>query len=145
MTLQVACVGAGYFSQFHYDSWARIDRVKLVGACDTDIGKAEETGLPAFDDLAVMLSETAPDVLDVILPPKAQADTIRVAVAAGIKTVICQKPFCRDIDEAEKIVALAEGAGARIIVHENFRFQPWFRAMKEQIDAGTLGAVQQLT
>ena len=30
--LNVACAGAGYFSQFHYGSWARMDRVTLVGS-----------------------------------------------------------------------------------------------------------------
>jgi len=53
--LRVACVGAGYFAQFHYDSWARMDRVDLVGSCDHDVGKAQATGLPAFSNLSAML------------------------------------------------------------------------------------------
>ena len=43
MTLRVACAGAGYFAQFHYDSWRRMDRVALVGACDRDKGRALAT------------------------------------------------------------------------------------------------------
>ena len=49
--LRVACVGAGYFGQFHYDAWARISRVTLVGSCDLNIKAAQATGLAAFDDL----------------------------------------------------------------------------------------------
>lgn len=145
MTIRVACVGAGYFSQFHYGSWARIEGVTLVGSCDHDIEKARATGLPAFDDLEVMLRETAPDLIDVILPPMGQAAVIRTALAAGIKTLICQKPFCNDLAEAEEIIALAKAHGARLIIHENFRFQPWYRAIKTAMDDGVIGTVQQIT
>jgi predicted dehydrogenase len=145
MTLRVACVRAGYFSQFHYDSWARMERVTLVGSCNRDIEKAKATGLPSYSDLDQMLADTTPDLLDIILPPVAHAETIKTALAAGIKMMICQKPFCNDLAEAETITALAEAAGARIIIHENFRFQPWFRAIKSAIDEGAIGTVQQVT
>lgn len=145
MTLRVACVGAGYFSQFHYGSWARIARVSLVGSCNRDIEKARATGVPAYDDLLRMIAETLPDVLDVILPPVAHAQTIRTALAAGVKTIICQKPFCQDLAEAEDITKLAQTSGARLIIHENFRFQPWFRAIKAAMEAGQIGTVQQVT
>lgn len=143
--IKVACVGAGYFSQFHYGSWARMDNVTLVGSCNRDIEKARATGLAAFDDLAVMLAETQPDVLDIILPPIAHAEAIKTALAAGVKTLICQKPFCRSLMEAKDMIARAERSGARIVVHENFRFQPWYRRIKELLESGVIGEVQQLT
>lgn len=143
--IRVACVGAGYFSQFHYGSWARMPRVQLVGSCNRDIEAARRTGLPAYNDLAQMIAEVQPDLVDIILPPVAQATAIRTALAAGIKTLICQKPFCQSRDEAEAMIALAADHGARIIVHENFRFQPWYRALKSAVDAGQIGRVQQVT
>ncbi|KIC50413.1 Gfo/Idh/MocA family oxidoreductase [Tateyamaria sp. ANG-S1] len=143
--IRVAGVGAGYFSQFHYGSWARMEGVEVVGACDLDREKAAATGAPAFDDLGAMLTEAAPDLLDVILPPPAHAATIRAALTAGVKWIICQKPFCMDLEEARRIVAEAEAAGARLIVHENFRFQPWYRAIKAELEAGSIGEVLNAT
>ncbi|ASP21168.1 4-carboxy-2-hydroxymuconate-6-semialdehyde dehydrogenase [Antarctobacter heliothermus] len=143
--LRVACLGAGYFSRFHYDGWRRIAGVDLVGACDHDIAKARDTGAPAFDDLANMLSETTPDLLDVIVPPPAQAQAIRTALAAGVRALICQKPFCTSPAEALAITQEAETAGALLVIHENFRFQPWYRVMKARLDAGEIGTVQQIT
>lgn len=145
MTIRVACVGAGYFSQFHYGAWARIDGIDVVGACDTDLARAKATGAPAFDDLGDMLEQTGPQVLDIILPPPAHAAAIRAALAAGIRWIICQKPFCLDLEEAHTIVAEARAAGARLIVHENFRFQPWYRAIKAELDAGRIGDVLNAT
>ncbi|MBT8424874.1 MAG: Gfo/Idh/MocA family oxidoreductase [Silicimonas sp.] len=141
--LKVAGVGAGYFSQFHYDSWTRMDRASLVGVCDRDLAKAEATGHPAFGDLAQMIEAVAPDVLDVIVPPAAQAEAVRAALALGVRRIICQKPFCRDLDEARAIVSEAKGMGAQLIVHENFRFQPWYRAIRAALDQGRLGEVHQ--
>jgi predicted dehydrogenase len=92
-----------------------------------------------------MLAEQSPDLVDIILPPDAQADAIRTALAAGIRWIICQKPFCRDLAEAEQITGEAARAGATIIVHENFRFQPWYRVIKATLDRGDIGEVQQVT
>lgn len=145
MTIRVACVGAGYFSQFHYGAWSRLAAVDLVAACDQILERAQATGLPAFDRLDDMLARTKPHVLDVILPPPVHATTIRTALAAGIKWIICQKPFCNDLAEARQIVAEAETAGAKLIVHENFRFQPWYRAIKAELDAHSIGSVLNAT
>ncbi|MEM7091155.1 MAG: Gfo/Idh/MocA family oxidoreductase [Pseudomonadota bacterium] len=144
-TLRVACVGAGYFSQFHYGSWARIPGVDLRASCNRDIEKARATGLPAYDNLARMLHDHQPDLLDIILPPVTHAETIRLALDNGVKWMICQKPFCQDLDEARAICALAEQVGATIVVHENFRFQPWYRAIRTALAEGQIGTVQQAT
>ncbi|MEO9682056.1 MAG: Gfo/Idh/MocA family oxidoreductase [Tateyamaria sp.] len=145
MTIRVACVGAGYFSQFHYDAWARIDGIDLVAACDSDLGRADATALPAFDDLDEMLEDAAPHLLDIIVPPDAHAATIRAGLAAGVKWIICQKPFCRDLQEARSIVTEAKAADARLIVHENFRFQPWYRAIKAELESGRIGDILNAT
>ncbi|MEM8569462.1 MAG: Gfo/Idh/MocA family oxidoreductase [Pseudomonadota bacterium] len=144
-TLRVACVGAGYFSQFQYGSWARLPRVEVVGSCNRSIEKARATGFPAYADLATMLAETKPDVLDNILPPALHVATIETAIAAGVKTLICQKPFCRNKAEALAMSEAAEAAGMQIIVHENFRFQPWYRALKTHLSEGVVGELMQVT
>ncbi|WP_323764482.1 Gfo/Idh/MocA family oxidoreductase [Marinovum sp.] len=143
--LRVACIGAGYFSRFHYGSWARMKRARPVASCNRDIAKAQATGLPAYDDVARMLAEVQPDLLDIILPPEAHAATIRLALAGGVKRMICQKPFCRTLEEARAITAEAEAQGAVIVVHENFRFQPWYRAVKSALERGVVGDLQQVT
>lgn len=143
--IRLACVGAGYFSQFHYGSWARMTQVDLCGACDRDLEKAQATGAPAFDDLQRMLAEVKPDLLDIILPPEGHAEAIQTALKAGLKWIICQKPFCRDLAEARAMTTLAEQQGATIIIHENFRFQPWYRTLKTAMDQGAIGTPHQMT
>ncbi|WP_298936349.1 Gfo/Idh/MocA family oxidoreductase [uncultured Ruegeria sp.] len=143
--IKVACVGAGYFSQFHYESWSRMPRAVPVASCNRDIEKAKATGLPAYQDLARMLETERPDLLDIILPPIAQADAIRTALRCGLKWIICQKPFCRSLDEAEDVIAQADAANATIVIHENFRFQPWYRTIKTAMAQGQIGTPLQAT
>ena len=140
---RVACLGAGYFAQFHFDAWQRAEQAELVAVVDKEVTKAEAAGVAAFGALDEMITATQPDILDVILPPDQQADAIRTAIKRNIKTVICQKPFCRSRAEAQTITAAAADAGLQLIIHENFRFQPWYQLMKEQLQTGAVGTPYQ--
>ena len=143
--LRVACLGAGYFSQFHFDAWERIEEVEVVGIADRNIDRARLSRHPAFIELEQMLEATSPDLLDIITPPGTHLDAIKAALDHGVKAIICQKPFCASLAEARTAVSLATKAGVPLIVHENFRFQPWYREMARSLAAGEIGDVHQLT
>lgn len=141
--LRVATVGTGYFSQFHYDAWSRIEAVELVALCSLDREQAqamaERHKVPAvFDDLAAMLDRVRPDLLDIVTPPQTHRAMVEAAAARGIP-VICQKPLAPALPDAEAIVAVAEAADILLVVHENFRFMPWFRQARRVIEEGRLG------
>lgn len=144
--LQVACLGAGYFSQFQHDAWQRNPRTHLLACADHDVEKAKSV-VPdnAFTSLQDMLSNTNPDVLDIITPPDTHSAAIEEAVKYKLKAIICQKPFCQSLSEAQKAIALAADASIPLVIHENFRFQPWYRCMKNAIDKGMIGNVLQFT
>lgn len=144
-SLTVGCIGAGYFSRFHYEGWARIEGADPVASVNRDIDKARATGLPAFDAPATMLREVQPDIVDIITPPVTHLDYIRQAVAARPKAIICQKPFCLDLGQAREAVRLAKDAGVPLVVHENIRFQPWYRTIKAALENGAIGDALQLT
>ncbi len=67
--LTIGCVGAGYFSRFHYAAWARIEGAEPIASVNRDIEKARATGLRAFGDLREMLDAVRPDIVDIITPP----------------------------------------------------------------------------
>ena len=143
-------VGAGYFSQFHYEAWNRIPFVSMAAVCDADLERAQLTasnyGIPHFSaNLDAALSRVCPDFVDLITPPATHFPLIRQVVAAGVKNIICQKPLAPSLAEAEEIVQFAQEQGCRLLIHENFRFQPWHRTLKnllEQERIGTLFSMQ---
>lgn len=149
MSLKVAVLGGGYFARFQHEAWARLPGVDLVGIADLDPARAEAAcaahGGRAFGDPARMLHETSPDILDIAIPPEGHADAIRMGLAAGAWLIVCQKPFASDLATAEALTAEAEAAGIPLVIHENFRWQPWFRVMRQAIVEGRVGAVQNIT
>ncbi len=143
--LRVLGVGAGYFSQFQYLGWQRMAEVECVGIVNRDLAKArllaERFRIGAvFDSLDDALAVTRPQLVDIITPPETHRSFVAQCVAAGIP-VICQKPFGRDHADAVAITELAEAAGVPLVVHENIRWQPWYREAKRLIDAGALGTL----
>lgn len=145
--LRGICVGAGYFSPFHYDAWARLPEVEIVALANRDLAKASaaaaQHGIPrayAWTDLAAMLDLEKPDFIDIITPPETHLDVVGLAATRGI-AIICQKPLAPTLAAARTLVADAARAGVRLMVHENFRFQPWHREIKRLLDAGAIGQV----
>ncbi len=146
--LKVAVVGAGYFARFHHDAWARIEGADLAAVCDLDqavlAAVAGEHDVPVFINAAQMLDDIEPDLLDIVTPPPSHLPLIRLAMERGVP-VICQKPFCATEKEAMEAVRLSAQAGKFVCVHENFRFQPWYRKVKGVLGENLLGQVYQVT
>ena len=141
--LSVAVIGAGYFGRFHIAAWQQAVGAALIAVCDRDHEKVATAGIAdaqAYADVDSMLSREAPDVVDIVAPPDAHADLVRATFAKG-RVIICQKPFCRSLAEATQVASEAEAAGTMVIIHENFRFQPWHRTLKHRLDDGLLGKV----
>ena len=141
--LRIAGIGAGYFSRFHLEGWRAAEGVEVVAWCDTDAARiatlAHEFSIPqTATDAAAMLEATTPDLVDIVTPPPAHAALVALAHARGIP-VICQKPLTPSWRESVALAEAADRSGVLCVVHENFRFQPWYREAKRLLDAGALG------
>ncbi|CAG0977377.1 D-apiose dehydrogenase [Gammaproteobacteria bacterium] len=141
--LRIAGIGAGYFSRFHLEGWRAVADAEVVGWCDTDADRvqslAREFGIPrAFTEATDMLGTLGPGLIDIVTPPPAHAPLVALAHAQGIP-VICQKPLTPSWGESVALADAADRAGVLCVVHENFRFQPWYREAKRLLDAGLLG------
>jgi predicted dehydrogenase len=142
--LRLAGIGCGYFSQFHYAAWQRLP-VSLVAVADHDAGLAEASAAAhavanSYSNVEDMVAAETIDLLDIVTPPPSHLPLIRLAAARGID-VICQKPFTQDLAEAREAVTIARKAGIRLLVHENFRFQPWYREIERLLRTQRLGEV----
>jgi len=146
MTIRVAVIGTGYFSQYHYDAWSRIPGVMLEAVCTRrNEAKLREVAQRygvrrTYLDAARMLDEVKPDLVDIITTPESHQEFVMLAAQRGIPA-ICQKPLAPSLDAARALVATAEAAGSLLVAHENWRFKPWFRETRRLLDAGRIGAV----
>jgi len=142
-TLKGVCIGAGYFSHFHYEAWSRISEAEITALCDTNrerAGKVMKTyGIKHhYTDYLEMLEKEKPDFVDVITPPGTHVEMTREALKRGVH-VICQKPLAPTIAESLKIRQLSHQYSHRFMVHENWRFQPWYREIKKLLEKKMIG------
>jgi predicted dehydrogenase len=141
--LKGVAVGTGYFSQFHYDAWSRVEGVSLTAMCGLDpqtlgeMAQRHRVGR-TYRDVEAMLDIERPDFIDIITPPETHAPIVGMAADRGI-AVLCQKALAPSFADAKTLVARAEGAGIRLMVHDNFRFQPWHREIGRLVSQGLIG------
>jgi predicted dehydrogenase len=136
-------LGAGYFAPYQYEAWTRIPEVEIVAMYNRTAAKAAPIlaryGIPRYyADWKAMIDREAPDFVDIITPPDTHEEICRYAADRGVH-IICQKPLAPTYEASCRIVELARDAGVRFMVHENFRWQPWYRAIKQVQMAGTIG------
>lgn len=141
--LRGVLIGAGTFAAFHIDAWNRIPDARIAAICDVDPIRADDLaqrhGLTArFTDWREMIAAQEPDFVDIVSPPEAHAAQVRHAAARGAH-VICQRPLTPTAAETAALVDHMATQTVRLMVHENWRWQPWYRTAHELLAAGTLG------
>src|SRR5437773_8461597 len=143
--LKVALAGAGMISWYHLVGWRNLgERVRVVAVADPDAAsaakRAGEFSIPkVYGDADAMFAAEAIDALDVASPRQTHAAWVDAAAARGID-VLCQKPMTPTLGESEALARRTESK-VRLMVHENWRFRPWYRELKRWIVAGDLGDV----
>lgn len=145
---KIGLIGTGWWSDKHLGAWSRIPGAEIAALCnrspDKLAAKAQTYNVPEDrlyrtpDD---MLAGADIDVVDIVTGPDTHLDIVRKAAAAG-KHIMCQKPFAPTLAEAEEMVRLAEEAGVRLMVTENWRWLQPFQLIKSVIDSGELGRLR---
>jgi predicted dehydrogenase len=144
--LRVALAGAGAISHYHLVAWSREKRAEVVAVCDPDIARARARAKEAgaarvYTRLEDALADGDIDTVDIASPRATHAALVELAADRGV-SALCQKPLARSLAEAEALATLIAGR-ARVMVHENWRFRPWYRLAREWLDHGLLGSLQQ--
>lgn len=137
-------IGAGYFAPFQYEAWTRLPEVEIVALANRSEAPARDImaryGVPRYyADWRQMLDRERPDFVDIITPPDTHEEMCASAAERGIH-IICQKPVAPTLATCQRIVDNAERHGVRFMVHENWRWQPWYREIKRLQVAQTIGA-----
>lgn len=141
--LRGVAIGAGYFSKFQYEAWTRIPEVEITALCNSNLERAKGIMEPYgvknhYTDYKEMILKEKPDFVDIITPPETHFEMCKFAADNGVH-IICQKPLAPTYEESKKIVDYVASKGVRFVVHENFRFQPWHREIKNIINNDEIG------
>ena len=148
--LKVGLIGAGSIVRNrHAPAWRKLAGQARVTAV-SDVVEAAAIGValqladaggqsPAvYTDYHALIREADIDAVDICLPHHLHADAILTAIDAG-KHILCEKPMCISLAEADRIVAAVDSAGIVYMSGHNELFYPAIAAGKDLMARGILG------
>ena len=144
MTLNVALLGAGRIGKVHAKAVEATSGARLVAVADAMPEAASSlAGAYGAEVRSIDQIEASPDVAAVIIctPTDTHADLIERFARAG-KAIFCEKPVDLSVQRVRECLKVVEDTGAILMLGFNRRFDPHFRAVKAEIDAGRIGAVE---
>lgn len=120
-------------------------RGELAAVASRDIKKAQafakEWEIPlAFGEYQQMLESGKVDVVYISLPNHLHAEWSIRAMQAGVH-VLCEKPFARDLNETDKMIAASREFGCVLAEAFMYRHHPQTKILGEWVKSGKLGEI----
>ncbi len=139
-----AIVGTGMIAEFHAKAIAGLTNGRLAGIAGSSEEKArsfaDQIGADcmAVGDYSRLLASPEIDIVCVATPSGSHF-AIGVDVLRAGKHLILEKPMAMTVEEADELIALAEGNSMRLAVISQRRFEPPYQLAKRMLDEGRLG------
>jgi predicted dehydrogenase len=143
--MKVGVIGLGYTGRVHVPGWNASPNAQVVAGCDMSEaalaawGEANEVSrlTTNADDL---INADDIDIIDVCVPNMYHAPLVIAALNAG-KHVLCEKPLAPTPQEIRDMIAARDASGKTLMTAQHFRFSGTAKAMKAELDSGTLGEI----
>jgi predicted dehydrogenase len=119
--------------------------VAAVGSRSFDRSKefTDIYGGTPYGSYAKMLADPDVDIVYVATPHPMHEEHVIMAANAG-KAILCEKPFAVNKTQAENMFAAAKANNVFIMEGLWSRFFPAWQYVREQLDSGRFGAVEQI-
>ncbi len=143
--LNVAVIGTGGIVHAHMPGWIDSPYAQVVAGYDAHWPTLSAWGAKygvshLTASLDEILSDADVDAVDICVPNRAHAPIAIAALKAG-KHVLCEKPLAPTPDDIRQIIAARDASGKMLMTAQHFRFTGNARALKAEIDRGTLGNI----
>jgi myo-inositol 2-dehydrogenase / D-chiro-inositol 1-dehydrogenase len=143
-SLRVGLVGCGRISQMvHLGNLLRLPGVEVAALAESDRCRREEAacqapGVAAFADYRDLLEMRELDAVVICLPNGLHAQAGIAAIESG-KHVYLEKPVATNVADGLRLVKAWRRSGLIGMIGFNYRFQPLYQCLKEQIQAKRFG------
>src|SRR5687767_3775004 len=121
------------------------DEAEVVAVASPTPGNAQafakRHGLPrAYSDYRELLRDTEVEMISITAPNRLHARITIEAANAG-KHVVCEKPLCMTLEEADAMIDACRSAGVLLLYAEELFFAPKYVKAKQMADEGAFGRV----
>ncbi len=144
----VGIVGSQFVAEIHAEALKRVADAEIVAVASPteEHAKAfaEKHGIPHwFTDYRKMLELDEIQMVNLCLPNYLHAEACVAAARAG-KHVVCEKPLCMNLAEADMMIEECKKAGVKLMYAEELCFTPKYVRLKQLVDQGALGKIYML-
>jgi predicted dehydrogenase len=146
--IKVGLLGGGGIVDAHIRGYRTYsDAIEVTAIADvvdeTVRRRAAELGAAAYTDFRQMIIEADLDAVDICLPHHLHAEAIVAAAQAG-KHILCEKPLCLTVQQADEVQRAVSAAGVTLMCAHNQLFLPAVSTAKQVLDQGILGTVYEV-
>lgn len=143
--VRIGQIGLGYWGPNLLRNLQTAVQARVVAVAELDAGRLGEVArqypaVAATQDHRTLLARADVDAVVIATPAATHAQLVGEALAAG-KHVLVEKPLAMRVEDAERLVALAERTGRVLMVGHTFVYNAAVRRLKEYVDDGQLGDV----
>ena len=146
MTVNVGVIGAGMIGQDHIRRLTYVlSGARVTAVTDVDLDRAKSAverlpGVQVHETGQDLISDPGVDAIIVASWGPTHEEYVLAGIAAG-KQVFCEKPLATTREACERILDAEVAAGRRLVmVGFMRRYDDGYRAMKEALDRGDIGA-----
>ncbi|WP_128516350.1 inositol 2-dehydrogenase [Tabrizicola thermarum] len=144
MTIRFGLLGAGRIGKVHAKAVTGNPGARLVAVSDAMPAAARAIADQYGCEVRTIDAIAAAGDIDAVVictPTDTHADLIEQFVKAG-KAVFCEKPIDLSLARVKQCLEVVRAHNGTLMVGFNRRFDPHFRAVRGEIDKGTIGAVE---
>jgi myo-inositol 2-dehydrogenase/D-chiro-inositol 1-dehydrogenase len=144
--VKVGIIGSGFEADIHAASFGMMpEEAEVAAIASPTPGNAEALarryGIPGvYRDYREMLKDPAIEMVTITAPNRLHAH-MAIDIARSGKHVICEKPLCLTLDEADEMIEVCRRAGVLLFYAEELFFTPKYVKAKEMADQGAFGQV----
>lgn len=144
--VKVGIVGSQFQADIHAESFKMIPGdAEVVAVASPTPGNAEKFakrhGIPRwFTDYRQMLNEPDIEMITVTAPNALHCEVTCAAAHVG-KHVVCEKPLCMTLEEADLMIDTCKSKGVLLMYAEELYFTPKYVKVKQMADEGAFGKV----
>jgi len=143
--LRIGVLGFGFIGNLHSRAVLNCPDTELAGVWTLpdktlDDFRAKHPDARVFKSAAEMAADSSVDAVVVGLPNSLHYPEAVRFLEAG-KHVLMEKPMAMNVPEAQKMAALADDRGLRLMVGHMWRFDREFLAVRKVVAAGDIGEI----
>ena len=137
-------IGSGFIADLHAHALRVVPEANLVAVASPTPGQGasaspRNAASPTpTRDYRELLARKDIQLVSLALPNDLHAEAAIAAARAG-KHVVCEKPLCRTLAEADRMIAACKEAGVHLLYAEELLFAPKYVRAKKLVDEGALG------